>query len=176
MPIITRKPAVEASVAQPYVGPRPYERTEGDKERFFARDREAEELAALITAHGAVLLYASSGAGKTSLINTKLDSLLRAIPAEVVPAVRVRSETDSPASAQRPAAGNVFVGNVLHNWGASGLSSTGTLAGFLEQRKSDSRLWLRVGLAGGHLRPVRGDLHELFRALAAPPGVFRASA
>ncbi len=47
---LPRKPTVEPGVVQPYVGPRPFERTEGDKERFFARDREAEEIAALITA------------------------------------------------------------------------------------------------------------------------------
>ena len=70
--------------------------------RFFARDREAEEIAALITAHPAVLLYASSGAGKTSLINTKLDSLLRNVPAEVLPPARVRLDVDATVSGEAP--------------------------------------------------------------------------
>ena len=50
----------------PFVGPRPFE-TE-DRERFFGRTRELEELFSLIIAHRAILVYAQSGAGKTSLL------------------------------------------------------------------------------------------------------------
>ena len=50
----------------PFVGPRPFE-TE-DRDRFFGRTRELEELLSLIIAHRAVLIYAQSGAGKTSLL------------------------------------------------------------------------------------------------------------
>jgi len=59
----------------PYVGPRPFTAT--DQDMFKGRKAEAQELIALIHAHPIVLVYAPSGAGKTSLIN-----------AEVVPGLR----------------------------------------------------------------------------------------
>ena len=55
---------------QPYVGPRPFERK--DQTLFFGRDREADDLLSLVVAYEAVLFYAQSGAGKTSLINAGL--------------------------------------------------------------------------------------------------------
>jgi WD40 repeat protein len=54
----------------PYVGPPPFRRE--DRERFFGRDREKADLYSLVAAHRTVLLYAQSGAGKTSLLNAKL--------------------------------------------------------------------------------------------------------
>ena len=50
---------------QPYVGPQPYELK--DKDLFFGRDREARELVSLIISSRELLLYAQSGAGKTSI-------------------------------------------------------------------------------------------------------------
>src|SRR5438046_5598196 len=58
----------------PYIGPRPFERA--DLPRFFGRDREMRQLLSLVVAHRVVLLYASSGAGKTSLLNAGLLPLL----------------------------------------------------------------------------------------------------
>ena len=57
-------------MANPYVGPRPFTRKEW--ERFFGREREARELLALVIAERLVLFYAQSGAGKTSLLHTRL--------------------------------------------------------------------------------------------------------
>ena len=57
----------DAHDQNPFVGPRPFER--GDSGRFFGRDRETRELASLATAHRTLLLYAPSGAGKTSLVS-----------------------------------------------------------------------------------------------------------
>lgn len=54
----------------PYVGPPPF--LEQDKERFFGRDEEISILEGLILARRAVLLYAASGAGKSSLLNAGL--------------------------------------------------------------------------------------------------------
>jgi hypothetical protein len=59
---------------EPYVGPRPFE--ENDRAVFFGRGHEANELVSLITAHPVVLLYAQSGAGKTSLVKAGLIPLL----------------------------------------------------------------------------------------------------
>ena len=68
---------------QPYVGPRPFEKD--DRALFFGRDREVSELLSLIIAHDLVLVYAQSGAGKTSLLNAGLIPRLEAEGIEVLP-------------------------------------------------------------------------------------------
>jgi hypothetical protein len=59
----------------PYVGPRTFQEEEAD--RFFGREREARELVALVVSERLTLFYAQSGAGKSSLINTRLIPRLR---------------------------------------------------------------------------------------------------
>jgi hypothetical protein len=54
----------------PYQGPRPFESS--DQDRFYGRDLEIRDLAALVTTNQVVLFYAQSGAGKTSLIQAGL--------------------------------------------------------------------------------------------------------
>ncbi|RLT42894.1 MAG: hypothetical protein DWI57_05110, partial [Chloroflexi bacterium] len=56
--------------SNPYVGPRTFGRHEAD--RFFGREREARDLFSLVVAERVVLFYAQSGAGKSSLLNTRL--------------------------------------------------------------------------------------------------------
>jgi hypothetical protein len=81
---------VEARDDNPYVGPRPFER--GDKQRFFGRTAELRELVSLVIAHRLVLLYAPSGAGKTSLLNAALIPYLeREEQFEVFPSARIQS-------------------------------------------------------------------------------------
>ena len=58
----------------PYIGPRPFEREE--QKLFFGREREISELQSLLTAHRTFLLYAASGAGKTSMLNAGLVPLM----------------------------------------------------------------------------------------------------
>jgi hypothetical protein len=50
----------------PYVGPRPF--TEQDEQFFFGRTEEIEVLASLVSTRRASLLFAQSGAGKSSLL------------------------------------------------------------------------------------------------------------
>ena len=119
---------------QRFVGPRPFER--GDASLFFGREPESAELASLIVAHSNVLLYAQSGAGKTSLINAGLTPLLEGEGFEVLPAARVRLHDDDSSGAGTIK--NVYVFNVLAGWGAND-SAAGrieelTLAGYLETR------------------------------------------
>ena len=54
----------------PYVGPRTF--TAQQAHLFFGREREARELLALVIAERLVLCYAQSGAGKSSLLQTRL--------------------------------------------------------------------------------------------------------
>lgn len=97
---------------QPFVGPRPFEKA--DKEVFFGRDHETTELLSLIVAHPVVLLYAQSGAGKTSMLNAGLIPALEKEGLEVFPPARVSGadiyET-GPDSIP-----NVFIFNALTRW------------------------------------------------------------
>jgi hypothetical protein len=64
-----------SSATNPYVGPRTFTRAESDL--FFGRDREARDLLARVMSERLLLFYAQSGAGKSSLINTRLIPQLR---------------------------------------------------------------------------------------------------
>ena len=91
----------------PYVGPRTFE--EGDAKFFFGRDREARELLALVISEPLVMFYAQSGAGKSSIINTKLIPSLREEGFLVLPTSRVGGELpDGIGEVQ-----NVFAFNLL---------------------------------------------------------------
>lgn len=71
----------------PYVGPNPFPLEKG--ELFFGREREAHDLLALVVSEQLVLFYAQSGAGKSSLINTRLIPKLQAKNFEVLHVGRV---------------------------------------------------------------------------------------
>ncbi len=73
---------------QAYVGPQPFE--EKDKAIFFGRDREVRDLLSIVIANRLVLVYAQSGAGKTSLIKAGLIPLLKEKRFEVLPVARVK--------------------------------------------------------------------------------------
>ena len=97
------------TLSEPYVGPRPFEQT--DREVFFGRDQEANELVSLITAHPAVLLYAQSGAGKPSLVRAALIPLLvNEEKFDVLPPLRVREQA---AIGGCPEIENIYIFNAL---------------------------------------------------------------
>lgn len=58
----------------PYIGPVPFDHN--SKDIFFGRNEEAQRLLSMIFANQIVILYAPSGAGKTSLLNAKMTDLL----------------------------------------------------------------------------------------------------
>ncbi len=95
----------------PFPGPRPFE--QDDQNRFFGRDEESSELGYLLTAHPAVLLYAQSGAGKTSLLNAGLRKVLHDRRIDVLPLARVGS----------PAPPNVDIGSIANLYTFSAISS-----------------------------------------------------
>jgi WD40 repeat protein len=84
----------------PYVGPRAFEQGEGA--RFFGRDRELTKLLNLLIARRLVLLYAPSGAGKTSLIQAALVPQLQAEDFLVRRLVRVGLEVPPELAATTP--------------------------------------------------------------------------
>jgi hypothetical protein len=107
------EPTLIAPFENPYVGPRPFEKHE--QRLFFGRDWEAEELVALIIAHPAVLLYAESGAGKSSLLNARiLPKLQNEEAGEVLPVARVRG--DIPEDIRAEQIDNLYAFNTLLKW------------------------------------------------------------
>ena len=91
----------------PYVGPAAF--TEKESARFFGRAMESRELASLVIARRAVLLYAQSGSGKTSLLQASLiPELKRRKRMEIFPIARVTGSAD-------PSCANLYVENALGN-------------------------------------------------------------
>src|SRR5215471_20923853 len=97
---------VEAA-ANPYVGPRTF--TYAERGRFFGREHEARDLLSLVIAERLVLFYAQSGAGKSSLLNTRLVPQLKEAGYAVLPMVRVGGEL--PAGVSN--VDNIFIFNCL---------------------------------------------------------------
>ncbi len=91
----------------PYIGPRTFTRQERD--RFFGREQEARDLFSLVVSERLVLFYAQSGAGKSSLINTRLIPLLEESGYAVLPLGRVMGELPPELSQVR----NVFAFNLM---------------------------------------------------------------
>ena len=121
---------------QPYVGPKSFE--EKDQRLFFGRDAEANDLFSLIVAHQVVLIYAQSGAGKTSLLNAKIIPSLKSKGYEVLPLARVQGIQTEETS-------NIYVFNTLQSWAngqrKEGASLAGiTLAEFLKKRPHVQRV------------------------------------
>ncbi len=110
--------------SEPYIGPRPFEVT--DRDVFFGRTQEANELVSLITAHAAVLLYAQSGAGKTSLVKAGLIPLL--VDEEKFKVIRPMRVSENVAASQRPdGLRNVYMFNAL-----SSISEPGAVNGLAD--------------------------------------------
>lgn len=65
----------DSPTLNPYVGPRTF--TEQEERFFFGREREARDLTARIVSERLLLFYAPSGAGKSSLLNTRVIPKLR---------------------------------------------------------------------------------------------------
>lgn len=123
------KPA-QALNSDPYVGPRPFELD--DRDLFFGREREAHEVSSLVLANKLFMLYAASGAGKTSLVNAGVLPLVQD-ELEILPTARFQAH--APRTAGRVA--NVYTQAVLSKWAepqhVSALVQT-TLAEFLADR------------------------------------------
>jgi hypothetical protein len=98
----------------PYVGPRTF--TEAQSHLFFGREREASELFARVLSERLVLFYAQSGAGKSSLINTRLIPQLREIGYGVLPVARVSGELPSGVSE----VANIYLFNLMLSLDSSG--------------------------------------------------------
>lgn len=75
----------------PFVGPRSFRRDLTDQGLFFGRERETDEIVSLILRHKLSLVYAQSGAGKTSIFNAQVVPTLENLGCQVLPLGRVGS-------------------------------------------------------------------------------------
>ena len=91
----------------PYIGPRTFREDESD--RFFGREREANELLALVLSEQEIVFYAQSGAGKSSLVNTCLIPNLKKKGFEIL---HGRVGGDAPAGVE---ADNIFTFNLIRS-------------------------------------------------------------
>ena len=73
----------------PFVGPRPFKRDAEEQKLFFGRKYESEKIISLIYSHKIVLVYAQSGAGKTSIFNASIVPALEERGLQVLPLTRV---------------------------------------------------------------------------------------
>ena len=60
-----------------YPGPRPFDDTDADQKGFFGREAEADEFVNLMLSTNLLVLFGSSGLGKTSLLRARVFPLLR---------------------------------------------------------------------------------------------------
>jgi hypothetical protein len=111
------QPFPRNQMENPYVGPKPFERE--DEYRFYGRTQESEQLVATIMGSPVTLLYAESGAGKTSLLRAKVILMLERLDDE-------DSGEESKRDVLRPArvsggakvgdgSSNIFTANVLNS-------------------------------------------------------------
>jgi len=101
----------ETALIDPYVGARPYGRTPEDQARFFGRDRETDEIVSLVVSHAVLLVYAQSGAGKTSLFEAQVVPTLERKGFEVLPLARVRAAI--PDDVEPASVRNIYASSAL---------------------------------------------------------------
>ena len=92
----------------PYIGPRTFQRNEGHL--FFGREREARDLISLVASERLVVFYAQSGAGKSSIVNTRLIPNLEEKQYEVLPVGRVSGDSGEGLEDS-----NIYVYNLLRS-------------------------------------------------------------
>jgi conflict system STAND superfamily ATPase len=113
---------------------------------FFGRKQEASDLLSLTVAHGEVLVYAQSGAGKTSLLNARLIPLLEEEGFEVFPLARVRGIIPKELKLEEIA--NLYIFNTLLGWAERALDPRElaqlTLARFLKRADNEREALPRI--------------------------------
>jgi len=91
----------------PFQGPRSF--SKDDRDWFFGRDEEADEILSHVLGHKCVLIYAKSGAGKSSLLNAKIIPELEDKGLRVLPVARIGSSfTSKSLSSPNPYMSNAL--------------------------------------------------------------------
>ncbi len=95
----------------PYVGPQPFPPDRADT--FFGRHDDARLILKLVNDSPLLLIYAPSGAGKSSILNTLARSSLERAGRAVLPSTRVGSPAPASAASERSQPRNVFTYSAL---------------------------------------------------------------
>jgi DNA-binding beta-propeller fold protein YncE len=103
-----QKTQAKADLMNPFIGPRPFSQDTQDQRLFFGRDRETDEIASLIFRHQLVLVYAQSGAGKTSIFNAKVIPKLKENGFDVLPVARVGGAIPIPSDSSSSSDSNIL--------------------------------------------------------------------
>jgi tetratricopeptide (TPR) repeat protein len=118
----------------PYPGPRPFKKEE--QNLFFGREIEIGELFSLINAHQVLLVYAQSGAGKSSLLNAGLIPLMLNNGFEIIQSNGFGGGI--PKEVRLEKAANAFVFNTLMQWAEEKINAEqlmkNSIADFLRQK------------------------------------------
>jgi hypothetical protein len=103
----------------PFIGPRAFERE--DRQIFFGRDNETDRIGSLIFAHRLVLIYAQSGACKTSIFNAQVIPSLEQCDYSILPIARVKMasrilmESNSKTGVKVSDISNIYIFNALQS-------------------------------------------------------------
>ena len=88
-PLGTESSSNDNDISNPYIGPRAFRKNPSDQSKFFGRDTEKDEIISRIMSHRLTLVYAQSGAGKTSIFNAEIIPALESEGFDVLPMTRV---------------------------------------------------------------------------------------
>ncbi len=127
-------------MTNPYVGPRPFKQNQSHL--FFGREQEARDLFSQVVSERLLLFYATSGAGKSSILQTRLIPKLQEKQWIVLPVARVSGELPAGIT-QVP---NIYRFNLMLH---------------LDRSKRDWRRLVEVGLSQ-FLRQLSSDDGEIF--------------
>ncbi len=136
----------------PYIGPRTFLKEEGHL--FFGRDRESRDLSALVLSEKLLLFYAQSGAGKSSLINTRLIPELEHNLYEVLPVARVSGDLPEGFEAKNIYAYNLMRSLIRREIEPDSLADL-SLSQFLMRLNEDENGYFYDGTLAN---PIRGSM------------------
>jgi Novel STAND NTPase 1 len=106
---ISSEESTTQKLSEPFIGPRAF--TLKEKDIFFGRDGETQKIVSLILSNQEILIYAQSGAGKTSIINAKVLPELETYQMQLLPICRVRGTIEHGTDLARIK--NIYIFNTL---------------------------------------------------------------
>jgi serine phosphatase RsbU (regulator of sigma subunit) len=149
---------------RPWPGPAAF--GELDRDFFFGRDVEVEELFGLVLAHRLTVLYGLSGLGKTSLINAGLFPLLRA--RDFLP-IRIRIDVE-PGALSPSSQINAAISADCLSWNVDVMPSTPGETAWQYLHRNDVEFWSQRHRL---LTPVLifDQFEEIFSRVSDPGGL-----
>lgn len=137
-------PSLMSARRNPYVGPRSFRRDAEEAKLFFGREEEARQLLVRVQTERLTLFYAESGAGKSSLLNTRLIPGLEERGYVVLPVGRV---SGAPPAQMMGEIDNIFAFNLMDqiddDTAAPQRYAKATLSAFLKRLVSDDGVRFR---------------------------------